>query len=37
MAIHHETEADEKSWQDYANCLGVDPDLFFPERGASTQ
>ena len=23
-------------WQDDANCLGVDPDLFFPERGAST-
>lgn len=27
----------EKSWQDLANCLGVDPDLFFPERGASTR
>jgi WhiB family redox-sensing transcriptional regulator len=25
------------SWQVYANCLGVDPDLFFPERGASTR
>ena len=25
------------SWQDEANCLGVDPDLFFPERGASTR
>lgn len=25
------------SWQLYANCLGVDPDLFFPERGASTR
>ena len=25
------------SWQDKANCLGVDPDLFFPERGASTR
>ena len=22
-------------WHDNANCLGVDPDLFFPERGAS--
>jgi WhiB family redox-sensing transcriptional regulator len=21
----------------FANCLGVDPDLFFPERGASTK
>lgn len=28
---------DERVWQDYANCLGVDPDLFFPERGASTR
>jgi WhiB family redox-sensing transcriptional regulator len=24
-------------WQDSANCLGVDPDLFFPERGESTR
>lgn len=28
---------DQPSWQDLANCLGVDPDLFFPERGASTR
>jgi WhiB family redox-sensing transcriptional regulator len=27
----------DKDWQDFANCLGVDPDLFFPERGASTR
>jgi WhiB family transcriptional regulator, redox-sensing transcriptional regulator len=27
----------DRSWQDEANCLGVDPDLFFPERGASTR
>jgi len=27
----------ERGWQDNANCLGVDPDLFFPERGASTR
>ena len=27
----------EASWQMQANCLGVDPDLFFPERGASTK
>lgn len=27
----------ERSWQDQANCLGVDPELFFPERGASTR
>lgn len=25
------------SWQEQANCLGVNPDLFFPERGASTK
>ena len=24
-------------WKDYSNCLGVDPDLFFPARGASTR
>ena len=30
-------DGEEPSWQDYANCLGVDPDLFFPERGASTR
>lgn len=27
----------ERSWQLKANCMGVDPDLFFPERGASTR
>jgi WhiB family redox-sensing transcriptional regulator len=27
----------DRGWQDLANCLGVDPDLFFPERGASTK
>ncbi|MFN8021828.1 MAG: WhiB family transcriptional regulator [Acidimicrobiales bacterium] len=32
-----EQELIEKNWQDEANCLGVDPDLFFPERGASTR
>ena len=30
-------EPDDHAWQDHANCLGVDPDLFFPERGASTR
>jgi WhiB family transcriptional regulator, redox-sensing transcriptional regulator len=28
---------EERSWQAQANCMGVDPDLFFPERGASTK
>ncbi len=27
----------ERTWQTRANCMGVDPDLFFPERGASTR
>ncbi len=26
-----------RAWQNKANCLGVDPELFFPERGASTR
>ena len=30
-------DTEEPSWHDFANCLGVDPDLFFPERGASTK
>ena len=29
--------APERTWQRQANCMGVDPDLFFPERGASTR
>jgi WhiB family redox-sensing transcriptional regulator len=28
---------EDKAWQRQANCMGVDPDLFFPERGASTR
>ncbi len=32
-----DTDEDERSWQRLANCLGVDPDLFFPERGVSTR
>ncbi len=28
-------ESDDRRWQEHAECLGVDPDLFFPERGAS--
>lgn len=30
-------ESPAESWQAFSNCLGVDPDLFFPERGASTK
>ncbi|MGK2947784.1 MAG: WhiB family transcriptional regulator [Acidimicrobiales bacterium] len=28
-------ELDEQ-WKDHAACVGIDPDLFFPERGALT-
>ena len=28
---------EDMGWQDRASCLGMDPDLFFPERGASTR
>jgi WhiB family redox-sensing transcriptional regulator len=32
-------EADDRAsdWKSRANCMGVDPDLFFPERGMSTR
>jgi WhiB family redox-sensing transcriptional regulator len=30
-------EGPSREWQCRANCMGVDPDLFFPERGASTR
>jgi WhiB family redox-sensing transcriptional regulator len=37
LDIQVEPGAEERPWQELANCLGVDPDLFFPERGASTR
>jgi WhiB family redox-sensing transcriptional regulator len=37
MRVVRDNEAIEATWQKYANCMGVDPDLFFPERGASTR
>ncbi|MGH9071100.1 MAG: WhiB family transcriptional regulator [Acidimicrobiales bacterium] len=27
----------EHAWHQRANCMGVDPELFFPQRGGSTQ
>ncbi len=30
-------DTEELAWKLQANCSGVDPDLFFPERGASTK
>jgi len=29
--------SDTTDWKSRANCMGVDPDLFFPERGMSTR
>ncbi len=37
MSVTDDAEAGTQEWHQYANCLGVDPDLFFPERGASTR
>ncbi|MEA3217042.1 MAG: WhiB family transcriptional regulator, redox-sensing transcriptional regulator [Acidimicrobiia bacterium] len=37
MRIPINDDNEELGWQEFANCLGVDPDLFFPERGASTR
>src|SRR5205814_9815428 len=37
MLIELEVDSTDRRWQERANCLGVDPDLFFPERGASTK
>jgi WhiB family transcriptional regulator, redox-sensing transcriptional regulator len=36
-SVHITSVTLNENWQDQANCLGVDPDLFFPERGASTR
>jgi len=32
-----QAEGVDMAWQDFANCRGADPDLFFPQRGASTR
>jgi WhiB family transcriptional regulator, redox-sensing transcriptional regulator len=37
VEVQVEPGAEARPWQEMANCLGVDPDLFFPERGASTR
>lgn len=31
----HNTPALDQSWKDRAACIGIDPELFFPERGES--
>ncbi len=35
--ITEERTPPDLSWQGQSNCVGVDPDIFFPERGASTK
>ena len=30
-------KSEDLAWQDLAHCRGANPDLFFPERGASTR
>ena len=37
VRLENEIESDPKDWKSRANCMGVDPDLFFPERGMSTR
>ena len=37
IQVEFGSQEETKAWQEFANCLGVDPDLFFPERGASTR
>ena len=37
MELVNTLQGDVPDWQSRANCMGVDPDLFFPERGASTR
>lgn len=32
-----QVEAGELHWSNVANCIGVDPNLFYPERGASNK
>jgi WhiB family redox-sensing transcriptional regulator len=32
-----ELESEARTWADRANCRGVDPDLFFPDRGEPTR
>ena len=37
MDIQALTSESPHAWQTRANCMGVDPELFFPERGSSTR
>lgn len=37
MELADTFRCDAPEWQGKSNCMGVDPELFFPERGASTR
>lgn len=37
MAAPGQVDVANTRWMDRANCLGADPELFFPQRGASTE
>ncbi len=37
MEIRGLSGSTDEAWQGQANCMGVDPELFFPERGSSTR
>jgi WhiB family transcriptional regulator, redox-sensing transcriptional regulator len=37
LRIQVEDASNSPDWKARANCMGVDPDLFFPERGMSTR
>lgn len=37
MGNHVVDEIESRMWQERANCLGVDPELFFPPPDASTK
>ena len=35
VGFHQKRDLNDTGWKARANCAGLDPDLFFPERGAS--
>jgi len=37
MQAMHRLDVTRPNWVDYAACKGMDPNIFFPERGASTE
>jgi len=37
MQVMHKLDVTRPNWADKAACKGMDPSIFFPERGASTE